>query len=110
MSIKNHTIAAGTDGKLVIDGFQSFDVDSCFCILAFGHRYHEYGIADNSMLYCCKTNAANNGDLVLVMDGETPTLYQYREDKTITKDGEKRILHDIDQVFARVLCSINYFT
>ena len=110
MSIKNHTIAAGTNGKLVIDGFQGFDVDSCFCILAFGHRYHEYGIADNSMLYCYKTNIAGDGDLVLAMDGETPTLYQYREDKRITYDGNKRILHDPARIYARVLCAFNFYS
>ena len=84
-------------------------MEACFTIVAYGHRYHEYGIADNSLLYCCKTKNVIDGDLVLAFEGETPTLYQYREDKAIAEDGEKRILHDRRRIHAKVLGSFNFY-
>lgn len=104
-----HPISARYDGHLLIGGFQDIDVDACFCIKAYGHRYHEYGIADDSLLCCCKTNAVSDGDLVLVFEEDVPTLFQYRKDKKITQDGEKRIIHDRRRIHAKVLGSFNFF-
>lgn len=104
-----HSISASYDGHLLITGFQNVDVDACFCIVAYGHRYHNYGIADDSLLYCCKTRAVSDGDLVVVMEENVPTLYQYRKDRKITQDGEKRILHDRKRIYAKVLGSFNFF-
>ena len=104
-----HTISASYDGHLLITGFQDVDVDACFCIVAYGHRYHDYGIADDSLLYCCKTRAVSDGDLVVVMEENVPTLYQYCKDKEITQDGEQRILHDRRRIHAKVLGSFNFF-
>ena len=104
-----HTVAAHPDGVLKIDGFDGVNVDACFCIVAYGHRYHEFGIADNSLLFCCHTNAASDGDLVLVFEEGIPTLYQYRKNKSVTVDGEKRILHDRKRIHAKVLGSFNFY-
>ena len=107
--ITRHPIIGRSDGMIMIDGYGSVDMDACFTIVAYGQRYHEYGIADNSLLYCCETMNVNDGDLVLAFDGETPTLYQYREDRAIAEDGEKRILHDRTRIHAKVLGSFNFF-
>ena len=104
-----HIISARYDGHLLIAGFENIDADSCFCIKAYGHRYHEYGIADESLLYCCKTNAVSDGDLVLAFEGDVLTLFQYRKDRKITKDGDKRIIHNRRQIYAKVLGSFNFF-
>lgn len=104
-----HTVTADRRGVFSIDGFQSVNQNDCFCIVAQGARYHEHGIANNSLLYCCKTAEIFDKDLVVVFDGETPTIYQYREDNTITADGEKRILHDRTRIHAKVLGSFNFY-
>jgi len=109
IDISRHPFTSRSDGKLLIDGYSSINLDKCFTIVAHGHRYHEYGIADNSLLLCCKTKRVADGDLVIALDGDTPTLYQYRKDKTITKDGEKRILHDRRCIHAKVLGSFNFY-
>jgi len=104
-----HTVTADHRGTFCIDGFQGIDQAACFCIIAQGKRYHEYGIADNSLLYCCKTVEVFDEDLVIAFDGETPTIYQYREDISITADKEKRILHDRNRIHAKVLGSFNFY-
>lgn len=106
---RQHTVSADQRGTFLIDGFQGINTEDCFCIVAQGTRYHEYGIANNSLLYCCKTAKAIDGDLVIVFDGDVPTIYQYREDVAITQDGEKRILHDRNRIHAKVLGSFNFF-
>ena len=40
---------------------------------------------------------------------EIEFLYQYRKNKKITQDGEKRILHDRKIIHAKVLGSFNFF-
>ena len=109
VDITRHPIVGRSDGMIMIDGYGCVDMDCCFTIVAYGHRYHEYGIADNSLLYCCETKCITDGDLVLAFDGDTPTLYQYREDKAVTEDGEKRILHDCSRIYAKVLGSFNFY-
>ena len=104
-----HAITASSDGCLLIRGFHDTDIDACFCIKAYGSRYHEYGIADNSLLYCSTNSPVSDGDLVLVFDEGVPTLYQYRKDKKITQDGNKRILHDRRRIHAKVLGSFNFY-
>jgi len=104
-----HTIAAHPDGVLKIDGFDGVDVDACFCIVAYGSRYHEYGIADNSLLFCCQTNEVTDGDLVLVFEEGVPTLYQYRKGKNVTEGGDKRLLHDRKRIHSKVLGSFNFY-
>ena len=107
--IMRHPIVGRSDGMLLIDGYSSVNMDACFTIVAYGHRYHEYGIADNSLLYCCETKDVVDGDLVVAFEGNKPTLYQYREDNTILEDGEKRILHDRRRIHAKVLGSFNFY-
>lgn len=104
-----HPFSCSRNGMLLIDGYQDVDMDACFIIVAHGHHYHEYGIADNSLLYCCKTKKVSDGDLVLTYEKEGPTLHQYRKDKSIKVDGEKRILHDRRRIYAKVLGSFNFF-
>lgn len=45
-----HPITASSDGCLLIAGFQDTDIDSCFCIKAYGHRYHECSCSPNLRL------------------------------------------------------------
>ena len=76
-----HIISARYDGHLLIAGFEDIDADSCFCIKAYGHRYHEYGIADESLMYCCKTNAVSDGDLCSGFGGSESCLSQRAKDR-----------------------------
>lgn len=106
---RHHTVFVNHKGALMIEGYNSISSDECFCIVAKGHRYHKYGIADDSLLYCCKNAEVGDGDLVVAFDGDVPTIYLYREDSGTTSEHEERILRDRKQIHAKVLGSFNFY-
>ena len=106
---RHHTVFVNQKGALMIEGYNGISSDECFCIVAKGHRYHKYGIADDSLLYWCKNAEVGDGDLVVAFDGDVPTIYQYREDSGTTSEHEERILRDRKQIHAKVLGSFNFY-
>ena len=45
-----HTVSGNNKGDILITGFANVENKKCFCIMADGHRYHEYGISTGSLL------------------------------------------------------------
>lgn len=104
-----HPIAIYTPSSLLVEGFESLDLDDCFAIVAYGKRYHDYGITDGSVLLCSKTLLPHENDLVLAIDDNVPTVYIYRPDSAVSFDGEKRILSDSKLIYATVICALNFY-
>ena len=103
-----HSVQVGEDGSMLIHGYD-LDPENSFLMQAFGHRYHDYGIADGSYLLCSPTKIPKSGDLVIVMVEGTPTVYLYRPRSKEDMDGEKRILKTKNDVYATILCSLNFY-
>ena len=101
-------MAAGTDA-IEITGFSDLDRERCFCTFAEGSRYHEHGISTGSVLFCQRKAPIVDGDLFLVDVDGVLTIYQYRKDRKIKADGEKRILHNKSKAYAKILGSFNIF-
>lgn len=100
---------ADTSGAFEISGFSGVKYDKCFCTFAEGSRYHEHGISTGSMLLCQCGAPISDGDLVLVDVEGTLTIYQYRRDRKIKQDGDKRILHNKSKAYAKILGAFNIF-
>lgn len=104
-----HQFTITENNSISIEGFEGIDARNCFCIIAQGHRYHEHGITNGSVLLCCKNVEARDGDLVVVRERNRLAVYQYRTDPKVKVDGEKRILHDASEIHAKVLGSFNFY-
>lgn len=107
--IPKHPISCNDRGSIQIDHFSDLKPEKCFCTFAEGHRYYEHGIATGSVLLCQRKAIINDGDLVLVDVDGILTIYQYRRDRKIKSDGEKRILHNKSKAYAKILGSFNIF-
>lgn len=101
-------MAVGADA-IEIAGFPGIDQKRCFCTFAEGSRYHEHGISTGSMLLCQRKAPIGDGDLVLVDVDGVLTIYQYRRDRRVKEDGEKRILHNKSKAYAKILGLFNIF-
>ena len=104
-----HTVSANSKGDILITGFSNMENEKCFCIMADGHRYHEYGISTGSLLLCQRGAAINDGDLIIVKEDGAFTIYLYLKDRKIKEDGDKRILHSKSKAYAKVIGSFNFF-
>lgn len=101
-------MAVGADA-IEITGFSGLNREACFCTFAEGSRYLEHGISTGSMLFCQRKAPIDDGDLVLVDVDGVLTIYQYRKNRKIKADGEKRILHNKSKAYAKILGSFNVF-
>ena len=104
-----HPVRTDEVDSIRIDGFKGLQAEKCFCVVAEGTRYHEYGIASGSVLLCKRAEPINNGDLVVVNEDGVLTVYLYLKDQKKKTDGEKRILHNKSMVYAKVLGSFNFY-
>ena len=104
-----HTVSVNSKGDILITGFTNAKNEKCFCIMADGHRYHEYGISAGSLLLCQRGAAINDGDLIIVKEDGAFTIYLYLKDRKIKEDGDKRILHNKSKAYAKVIGSFNFF-
>lgn len=104
-----HTVSVNSKGDILITGFTNAKNEKCFCIMADGHRYHEYGISTGSLLLCQRGTAINDGDLIIVKEDGAFTIYLYLKDRKINEDGDKRILHNKSKAYAKVIGSFNFF-
>ena len=78
-----HTVSVNSKGDILITGFTNAKNEKCFCIMADGHRYHEYGISTGSLLLCQRGAAINDGDLIIVKEDGAFTIYLYLKDRKI---------------------------
>lgn len=104
-----HPILSNGYGSIQIDGFSGLTPKKCFCIMADGHRYHEYGISTGSLLLCQRGAAINDGELIIVKEDGAFAIYLYLKDRKIKEDGDKRILHSKSKAYAKVIGSFNFF-
>jgi len=109
MADAKHPIAFTGPNAIQIEGLPTMKFQKCFCIYASGHRYHEFGISAGSLLLCQRGAVINDGDLVLVDVEDVLTIYQYRKDRKIKQDGEKRILHNKSKAYAKILGAFNIY-
>lgn len=85
-----HTVSGNNKGDILITGFANVENKKCFCIMADGHRYHEYGISTGSLLLCQRGAAINDGDLIIVKEDGSFAIYLYLKDRKIKEDGDKQ--------------------
>ena len=104
-----HTVSGNNKGDILITGFANVENKKCFCIMADGHRYHEYGISTGSLLLCKRGAAINDGELIIVKEDGAFAIYLYLKDRKIKEDGDKRILHSKSKAYAKVIGSFNFF-
>lgn len=109
-NIKN--LCMGYDEKqraLMVYGYTGYIKDDWFAMPAFGRRYHEYGIADGSVLLCGPSESFCDGDLVIAEENGGPAVFVFSTDPNYTEDGDKRILHDESQIQAKIMGSFNFY-
>ena len=94
---------------LMVYGYKGYIKDDWFAMPAFGRRYHEYGIADGSVLLCGPSESFCDGDLVIAEENGGSAVFVFSTDPDYTVDGEKRILHDKDLIQAKVMGSFNFY-
>jgi hypothetical protein len=104
-----HPIGIVNDKRIHIDGFEDLVYEDCFSIMAAGHRYLDYGIADGSILLCSQSVVPQEEDIVLTDDNGVMTLYLFRPTSKEKTDGKKRVLSDRSRIKATVLGSFNYY-
>lgn len=108
--IKN--LCMGYDEKqraLMVYGYTGYIKDDWFAMPAFGRRYHEYGIADGSVLLCGPSESFCDGDLVIAEENGGPAVFVFSTDHNYTEDGDKRILHDESRIQAKIMGSFNFY-
>lgn len=105
----SHEIGCYNADTILIRGFNGIINNRMICLKALGHRYHEYGIADYSILLCSSDIEPKHGDLVVSFDGLQPVIYVFRPDATEDYDGEKRVLRDPAKIDAVIVSSFNYY-
>lgn len=104
-----HPILANGSSSIQIEGFSGLNTKKCFCIMAEGHRYQEYGISTGSILLCQQSAPIGDSDLVVVKEDGAFALNLYLKDRKIEVDGEKRILHNKSKAYAKVIGSFNFY-
>ena len=107
--IHQHTLQTSTgEGVIAISGYQFIDFDQCDCFACYGNHFHSYGIADNSLIFTCKTAPFSSGDLVLKFDDGKPQVYLYTRSKKDIPEGLP-VLHSKKDVYAKILFSLNLY-
>lgn len=104
-----HPVCSHENGSILIEGFPKAFFHNSFGIFAAGSRYHDYGIADRSLLLCDAAIKPEPGDVVLVFDGRQPLIHLYRPGAAEAADGEKRIVSDPAKIDAVVVSSFNFY-
>ena len=94
---------------LCIGGFEGPIIENCFLMSAFGSRYHDYGIADNSLLLCSPDAPLADMDLVIAEENGGPAVFVFSKDRSYSSDGRKRILHDKSRIQAKILGAFNFY-
>lgn len=95
--------------SLTIEGFTQ-DLDrTVYLLRGLGRRFRDLGISDGTLLLCARDIAPKDGDLVIRMCGEEPTLCIYRPHSKEAFEGLKPVLNDGKEVDAVVVCSFNFY-
>lgn len=105
----NHPIYAKEE-SIFIGGYSNIEPEACFCSFAQGSHYEEFGIADNSMLFCCKSEPPKEGDLVISYTNDIPTVYIFQPGaNTHEAEDGKRIIGDPEKIFATIIGSFSFY-
>lgn len=94
---------------LCIGGYDGHIIENCFLMSAFGSRYHDYGIADNSLLLCSPDAPLADMDLVIAEENGGPAVFVFSKDRSYSSAGRKRILHDKSRIQAKILGAFNFY-
>lgn len=94
---------------LCIGGYEKHILENCFLMPAFGCRYHEYGIADNSILLCSPDAPVVDMDLVIAEGDGGPAVFIFATNPNYSADGNKSVLYDKDLVKAKIMGSFNFY-
>lgn len=105
----DHPIRTNPDGSMLIEGYPEGVFRESFGLIAKGPHFHEYGIADNSLLLCSPALEPKDGDVVVLFGEEQPVLYIFRPGAPEGMDGDKRVIGDPGRVDAVVLSSLNFY-
>lgn len=84
--------------------------EKSFGIIASGHRFHAYGIANNSMLICDPVAEVHPDDLVIVMNDGNPEVKLYRPTQPIPEGSDMPVLKSKKAVHAKIIGSFNFYT
>ena len=90
--------------SLIIEGFTQNLDGTVYLLRGFGRRFRDLGVSD-----CARDIAPKDGDLVIRMCGEEPTLCIYRTHSKEALEGLKLVLNDGKEVDAVVVCSFNFY-
>lgn len=104
-----HPFLCNEYNSIQIDGFVGLNTDKCFCIVANGQRYLDYGITTGSVLFCQRSSPIKDKDLVVVEEDGGFAVYLYLKNRQISEVGTKRILHNKSKAYAKVLGSFNFY-
>ena len=94
---------------LCISGYEGHIMENCFLMPAFGSRYYEYGVADNSILLCSPDAPLADMDLVIAEENGGSAVFVFSKDRSYSADGRKRILHDENRIQAKIIGSFNFY-
>lgn len=83
--------------------------EECFAVIASGHRFHAYGIANNSMLLCDPAAEVRPDDLVVVMNDGKPEVKLYRPTQPIPEGSDMPVLKSKKAVHAKIIGSFNFY-
>lgn len=97
------------DQSLIIKGLAQNLDGTVFLLRGFGHRFRDLGVTNGTILLCTNGIAPRDGDLVIRMCGKQPILYIYRPHSKEAFEGLKRVLNDVEEVDAVVVCSFNFY-
>lgn len=107
---KKHPIQCVNGDSIQVMGYQGVDPDNCVCFVANGNHFHEFGIADSSVLLACKGAPVFDGDLVVVLTGDSPGVHLYRKPRRgRPPQTSVPTITDVKLVFAKVLGSFNFY-
>jgi len=104
-----HPILTNPNGSLLIEGYPENYFSGSFGLTAIGPHFRDRGIADNSVLMCSPALKPVDGDIVIVYDGEHPTLHVFRAGAAEGITDGKRTIGDPGKVDAVVLSSFNFY-
>ena len=98
-----------SNGSVRINGFPFGFSNNVYSQISYGNAYLKYGIADGSVLLCCSDLDVMDGDLVLDGGGFNPSICRYFENPEMSPDSTEQVVHDKQEITAKILASFNFF-
>ena len=83
--------------------------EECFAVIANGHRFHSFGIANNSLLLCDPAADIQPDDLVVVMKDGITEVKLYRPTQPIPEGSDMPVLKSKKAIHAKIIGSFNFY-